>query len=119
MIDGLARGSDGWQLGPELRRGGAEPLVEKHDGDSFGETDLETVLAGLGIGRLVVCGAQTDACTRSTLHGAIVRGYAAILVGDAHTTGDQTAWGAPPPWPRARARSRPAHLILAGCRADA
>ncbi len=42
-------------------------------------------------------GAQTDACVRSTLHGALVRGYDAILVRDAHTTEDLTAWGAPPP----------------------
>ena len=55
------------------------------------------MLAGLGVGRLVVAGAQTDECVRSTLHGAIVRGYDATLVGDAHTTEDQTEWGAPPP----------------------
>ena len=46
---------------------------------------------------LFVVGAQTDACVRSTLHGAFVRGYDATLVSDAHTTEDGTAWGAPPP----------------------
>ena len=55
------------------------------------------MLAGRGIGRLVVSGAQTDECIRSTLHGAIVRGYDATLVGDAHTTEDLSEWGAPPP----------------------
>ena len=55
------------------------------------------MLSGLGVGRLFVVGAQTDACIRSTLHGAFVRGYDATLVGDAHTTEDLTAWGAPPP----------------------
>src|SRR5919206_437718 len=82
---------------PELAPDDAEPLVEKHYGDSFEDTDLEAVLSGLGVGRLVVVGAQTDECIRSTLHGAIVRGYDATLVSDAHTTEDQTAWGAPPP----------------------
>ena len=38
------------------------------------------------VGRLVVAGAQTDECIRATLHGAVVRGYDAILVSDAHTT---------------------------------
>ena len=61
------------------------------------DTTLETVLSGLGVGRLVVVGAQTDACIRSTLHGAFARGYDATLVSDAHTTEDQSAWGAPPP----------------------
>jgi nicotinamidase-related amidase len=93
----LARGSDNWRIVPELSPGEAEPLVEKNYGDSFEDTTLETVLSGLGVGRLVVVGAQTDACIRSTLHGAVVRGYDATLVSDAHTTEDQSAWGAPPP----------------------
>jgi nicotinamidase-related amidase len=93
----LARESDDWRIVPELTPGDAEPLVEKNYGDSFEDTTLETVLAGLGVGRLVVVGAQTDACIRSTLHGAFVRGYDATLVSDAHTTEDQTEWGAPPP----------------------
>jgi nicotinamidase-related amidase len=93
----LARGSEQWRIVPELAPGEVEPLVEKHYGDSFEDTDLETVLSGLGVGRLVVVGAQTDECVRSTLHGAFVRGYDATLVGDAHTTEDLSAWGAPPP----------------------
>ncbi len=93
----LARGSDDWRIVPELNPGDAEPLIEKTYGDSFEETNLEAVLSGLGVGRLVVVGAQTDACIRSTLHGALVRGYDATLVSDAHTTEDQTAWGAPAP----------------------
>ena len=95
--EGLARGSDEWRIVPELTPGNAEPLVEKNYGDSFEDTTLETVLSGLGVGRLVVVGAQTDMCVRSTLHGAFVRGYDATLVSDAHTTEDLTAWGAPPP----------------------
>jgi nicotinamidase-related amidase len=95
--DGLAHGSDQWQIVPELTPADAEPLIEKHYGDSFEDTTLEDVLADLGVGRLVVVGAQTDACVRSTLHGAFTRGYDATLVGDAHTTEDQSAWGAPPP----------------------
>ncbi|GAA4568695.1 cysteine hydrolase family protein [Micromonospora coerulea] len=93
----LARGSDDWRIVPELTPGDAEPLVEKTYGDSFEDTTLEPVLSGLGVGRLVVVGAQTDACIRSTLHGALVRGYDATLVSDAHTTEDLSAWGAPPP----------------------
>ena len=61
-----------------------------------------------GVGRLVVTGAQTDACIRSTLHGALVRGYDATLVGDAHTTEDLTAYGAPPP----EAGDRPHQPVL-------
>ena len=93
----LEKGSAGWNCVPELVRAGGEPLVHKRFGDSFEDTDLEAVLAASGVGRLVVAGAQTDACIRSTLHGALVRGYDVTLVGDGHTTEDLSAWGAPPP----------------------
>ena len=58
---------------------------------------VEELLAERGIGRLIVSGAQTDECIRATLHGAIVRGYDATLVADAHTTEDLSQFGAPPP----------------------
>jgi nicotinamidase-related amidase len=93
----LVKGEDPWQIVPELTPDDAEPLIQKEYGDSFEDTNLEGVLSDLGVGRLVVVGAQTDACIRSTLHGAFARGYDATLVGDAHTTEDQSAWGAPPP----------------------
>ena len=44
---------------------------------------------------LVVCGAQTEACIRSTLHGAITRAYDTVLVADGHTTEDMREWGSP------------------------
>ncbi|WP_284746655.1 cysteine hydrolase family protein [Amycolatopsis sp. RTGN1] len=93
----LPRGSEVWQYVPELVRREPEPLVHKTYGDSFEDTDLEAVLSGRGIGKLVVAGAQTDACIRATLHGAITRGYDATLVSDAHTTEDLSAYGAPSP----------------------
>ncbi|MET0703564.1 MAG: cysteine hydrolase family protein [Mycobacterium sp.] len=93
----LARGSDGWQLVPELSPREGEPLIDKSYGDSFEDTTLEAALAGAGVGRLIIVGAQSDACIRATLHGGLVRGYDVTLVSDAHTTEDQTSWGAPPP----------------------
>lgn len=95
--DELVEGSDAWQYVPELSPAADEPLVAKLYGDSFEDTDLEDVLAERGVGHLVVAGAQTDACVRSTLHGAFTRGYDVTLVTDAHTTEDLTEWGAPPP----------------------
>ncbi|WP_158892763.1 isochorismatase family protein [Amycolatopsis anabasis] len=95
--DELPRDSASWQYVPELVRRDSEPLVQKAFGDSFEDTDLEPVLAARGVGRLLVTGAQTDGCIRSTLHGAITRGYDATLVGDAHTTEDLSPYGAPSP----------------------
>jgi len=95
--DQLVPGKDPWQIVPELVPADEERIVDKRYGDAFEDTDLEAVLADLGVGRLLVGGAQSDACVRSTIHGALVRGYDTILVSDAHTTEDQTEWGAPPP----------------------
>src|SRR5258706_15993924 len=78
----LARGSDDWRIVPELTRGDAEPLVEKNYGDSFEDTTLETVFSGLGVGRLLVVGAETGSGIRSTLPRAFVRGHYATPVTD-------------------------------------
>lgn len=94
---GIDYGSDRWQIVPELEPDPSETIVHKNYGDSFEATDLESVLSDLAVGRLLVTGAQTDACVRSTLHSAFVRGYDTTLVSDAHTTEDGTEWGAPPP----------------------
>lgn len=117
----LAKGSEAWELVPELDRREPEPLVHKSYGDAFEDTDLEVVLAKAGVGRLIVTGAESDACIRSTIHGAFVRGYDVTLVGDAHTTGDKSAWGAPSPeqviahtnlyWQHQSAPSRTAGVI--------
>jgi nicotinamidase-related amidase len=96
-LGGMPHDDERWQYVPELSRLDAEPLVHKDFGDSFEATDLEQLLAERGVGHLVVAGAQTDACIRSTIHGAFTRGYDVTLVGDAHTTEDLTGYGAPPP----------------------
>lgn len=95
--DHLPPGSQEWQLVSELQPLDGEALLDKTYSDAFEESDLEAVLARLHVGRLIVVGAQTDECIRSTLHGAIVRGYDATLVSDAHTTEDQQQWGGIPP----------------------
>lgn len=92
---GLVRDSDGWRYVPELEFLADEPVVHKSFGDSFEATDLEDRLAAHHVGHLVITGAQTDACVRSTLHGALARGYDVTLVDDAHTTEDLRPWGVP------------------------
>lgn len=82
-----------WQIVPELVPAVGEPIVEKAYGDSFAETDLAERLADAGATGFVLCGAQSDACIRSTFYGGIYRGYPVTLVSDAHTTEDLSQWG--------------------------
>jgi nicotinamidase-related amidase len=95
--DDLPLDSESWKYVAELQRRDSEPLVHKLYGDSFEDTNLEDLLAERGVARLVVSGAQTDACIRSTLHGGFTRGYDVTLVSDAHTTEDLSQYGAPTP----------------------
>ena len=95
--DNLPKGSDKWQYVDELDPQDSEALVHKSYGDSFEDTDFEDVLASAKVGKLVVAGAQTDECIRSTIHGAFARGYDVTLVADAHTTEDLSDYGAPTP----------------------
>jgi len=95
--EGMPLGSPEWRYVPELVQEDGEPVVHKRYGDSFEDTDLERVLAERSVGRLIVTGAQSDACIRSTLHGGFTRGYDVTLVGDAHTTIDLSEYGAPSP----------------------
>ncbi|GAA2629824.1 isochorismatase family protein [Paractinoplanes durhamensis] len=95
--DDMPIDSDGWQYVAELKRSESEPVVHKRWPDSFEDTTLEQLLAARETGHLYISGAQTDECIRSTLHGAITRGYDATLIADAHTTEDLSAYGAPTP----------------------
>ena len=93
--DELVKGSEGWAYVDELHMVDGEPVLHKQFGDSLEGTKLDELLQDLAVDHLVVCGTQTDAWIRSTLHGAVARGYSATLVSDAHTTDDCT-WATPP-----------------------
>lgn len=86
--DYMEIGSDGWQIVSELQPMTNEPLIRKKYRSSFEETVLDETLAKLGVGHLVISGAQTDYCVRHTSHAALERGYDVTLVEDAHTTSD-------------------------------
>lgn len=121
--DEMVPESDGWQIVPELVPGETEGRVHKRFPDAFEETELEQTLSARDVGGLVICGAQTDECIRSTLHGAIVRGYDSTLVADGHTTEDLSDYGAPTPdlviahtnlyWDQHRAPGRTAGTVTA------
>ena len=90
-------GSPGWQIVDDLVPADGEPRIDKQYGDSFADTDLESVFDAQNVEHVVLCGAQTDACITATLYGAVHRGYDVTLVEDAHTTDDTEFQGQPMP----------------------
>jgi nicotinamidase-related amidase len=75
-----------WQLVSELIPLSSEPMVRKTYRSSFEATNLEEILGRLGVGHLIICGAQTNNCIRHTSHDALAKGYDVTLIADAHTT---------------------------------
>ncbi|MDO9457735.1 isochorismatase family protein [Nocardioides sp.] len=84
-------GSEPWQIVEEVRPGDGDTVIGKQFLDSFADTDLRERLDALGATRLVVCGAATDACIRSTAARSQIEGYDTVLVADGHTT-DEGPW---------------------------
>lgn len=91
--DYMTIGSEAWDLVQDLiKPEPGESVIQKNYRSSFESTDLDDVLAKLGISHLVITGGETNNCVRHTSHAAIERGYDVTLVSDAHTTVDG-AWG--------------------------
>ena len=84
----LVAGTPAWDLAPGLLPVDGEPIVHKHYRDAFADTGLDDILEELDATRLVVAGALSDHCVRTTTQSAAVRGYDVVLVSDAHTTSD-------------------------------
>jgi len=85
----MTPGTEGWHIRPEVAPVVGEPLVAKRYPDAFAETELADTLSGLGVGHLIVTGAQSDGCIRATSHRALMEGYDVTLVSDAHTTSER------------------------------
>jgi nicotinamidase-related amidase len=84
--DELIYDSPDWQLPPELSPAEGETRISKHFNSSFEQTPLEETLARLGATHIVLAGAATNWCIRSTAYGALDRGYDLTLLKDAHST---------------------------------
>jgi nicotinamidase-related amidase len=82
----LPKESPEWQWVPELVPAEGEPRVHKQFNSSFEQTSLQSELAALGVTHIVLAGAATNWCIRSTAYGALERGYDVTLLSDAHTT---------------------------------
>ncbi|WP_026555068.1 isochorismatase family protein [Arthrobacter sp. 35W] len=84
----LVHGSDGWQIAAPLVPLDTDPNIFKNYRDSFVETTLRGVLSAAKVSRLVIAGAQSDYCVRTTAQRAAADGYDVVLVSDCHTTTD-------------------------------
>lgn len=66
----------------ELRPAPEDTVVYKHRFSGFFETELDTLLRGLGITDLIFTGCTTSVCVESTLRDAMFRDYRCLLLED-------------------------------------
>ena len=84
--DELKYGSEGWEIAANFVPTTAEIVIHKKYNSSFASTVLDQRLKALGVSRIVLAGALTNWCVRSTAYAAVDRGYNLALVSDAHST---------------------------------
>jgi ureidoacrylate peracid hydrolase len=78
----LVEGGWGTSILPELRPKGGDVVVPKHRYSGFFETQLDSVLRGLGVQNLIVTGCTTSVCVESTVRDAMFRDYRCVVLED-------------------------------------
>jgi nicotinamidase-related amidase len=81
----LVKGSEEWQLHPDLHPLDADCIVHKLHGSAFQDTGLGQELKSKNIKSLVVTGLVTHGCVRATCLDAKKLGYRVILAQDCHS----------------------------------
>jgi nicotinamidase-related amidase len=71
---------------PELAPLPGEKVIRKHRYSAFYDTDLDTVLRGLGVEHLIITGCMTNYCCGATARDAFYRNYKVHFVSDLTAT---------------------------------
>jgi len=80
------KGSDGWQLHPEIEKRKCDLLVHKNLPGSFTGTGLENWLRERGITTVVIAGYMTQMCCDTTARQAVHLGFSVEFLSDATGT---------------------------------
>lgn len=91
----MGRGKPGWEIHPQIAPKEGDAIVLKTTPSSFYMTNLQDVLASMGIERIVITGLQTEYCIDTTVRHAFCLGYDVVLVKDANSTYDTASLTAP------------------------
>lgn len=84
IVEGLTRGSHGYDLYPPLDDQPGDTYVEKNRFSAFiqGSSNLHEVLQAKGIDTLLITGTVTNVCCESTARDAAMLNYKTIMVSD-------------------------------------
>lgn len=79
----LSHGSWDAQIVDRLAPAAGEVVVDKNRYDAFLYTDIEDILRGRGVERLLVAGVLTNVCVESTVRSGLERRFDVAVAGDA------------------------------------
>ncbi len=82
----LVKGTDGWQIHPQVQPLPGDVVLGKTRPNSFEEPALEAELEARGVGRVIVMGLVSHGCVKHTCLGARKLGYRVTLVSDGHSS---------------------------------
>ncbi|WP_428031277.1 cysteine hydrolase family protein [Ancylobacter sp.] len=99
----FAKGTPGAEIHPDLAPREGEPVVVKEAVNAFLRTDLDALLRGRGITRLVIVGAMSHMCVDAASRAALDLGYEVTLAHDATATLPLTFCGTEVPAPAVQA----------------
>jgi nicotinamidase-related amidase len=94
----LKKGSDAWQLHPEIQPLADEIIIHKHEGNAFAGTSLHDELKKRSVCELLITGLVTHGCVKATSLGSLDKGYKTMLVSDAHSNLSDDAPGLIEKW---------------------
>ncbi len=86
---GMERGSQLWDIHPDIAPEAGDIRIEKRHADAFHESALKEELDRLGITHLVITGVQSGYCVDTTCRRALSLGYQNTLVADGHGSLDE------------------------------
>jgi len=84
--DDLEAGTDGWQLHRSLKPQDGERVFDKKFNSAFRHTGLDEYLKSKDVGRIVLCGMQTEYCIDTTCKVAFEFGYDVVIPSGGTTT---------------------------------
>ena len=82
-------GSEGAEVVPELKPTKKDSVLEKRAYDIFFNTELDELLRGIGVKRLVLTGVVTEICVQNSAAGAFIRGYKIMVPEDCVASPDK------------------------------
>lgn len=81
-------GTQGAEVHPSIQEMEGEPVVIKHQVNSFSDTPLKGILDELDVDRLLICGAMSHMCIEAVTRAASDFGYFCAIAHDACATMD-------------------------------